>query len=136
MVEHKWELCSMCGPMIVCGTCGNNSCNGGMGHLPDGKECPDCESSWKLHDTFVETPEGKVWSKHAANIFEESSSYRRYVDQIEWFLHRYDPETLKAMWKWFGEEEPELRPKLSHENEKYMNSETYKKLHSETKDKS
>ena len=36
MADHTWETCSLCGPMVRCGYCGNNCCNGGSG---DG--CPD-----------------------------------------------------------------------------------------------
>ena len=29
--EHHWEYCDECEVwMVVCGTCGNNCCNGGM----------------------------------------------------------------------------------------------------------
>lgn len=30
-LNHHWELCEICGPMVVCGVCGNNCCNGGSG---------------------------------------------------------------------------------------------------------
>lgn len=50
MIEHKWAECQMCGPMVVCGTCGNNCCNGGYGTLPDGTQCPDCESAYQMQD--------------------------------------------------------------------------------------
>jgi hypothetical protein len=48
--EHHWEYCDECEVwMVVCGTCGNNCCNGGYGEV-DGKPCPDCESAYELQD--------------------------------------------------------------------------------------
>lgn len=44
MVEHRWDFCDLCGPMVRCGNCGNNCCNGGSG---DG--CPDkCASAYEM----------------------------------------------------------------------------------------
>ncbi len=46
--QHKWFWCDCCEVYAVaCGTCGNNTCNGGYGEV-DGKECPDCESAYQL----------------------------------------------------------------------------------------
>lgn len=37
MSEHRWSYCSHCmTAMVLCGRCGNNSCNGGTGD-----DCPD-----------------------------------------------------------------------------------------------
>lgn len=42
MTKHRWDYCDLCEINIVlCGTCGNNTCNGGYGEV-DGKECSDC----------------------------------------------------------------------------------------------
>ena len=50
MTEHYWSFCSECGPMVICGTCGNNCCNGGYG--PDGKgTCPDCPDAYLKQET-------------------------------------------------------------------------------------
>lgn len=47
MTEHRWEVCSNCGPMVVCGNCGNNCCNGGSG-----ENCPDqCASAYALQNS-------------------------------------------------------------------------------------
>lgn len=41
---HTWAICAMCGPMVRCGFCGNNCCNGGSG---DG--CPDkCAAAYAM----------------------------------------------------------------------------------------
>ena len=49
MTNHTWHYCSHCGyTIVVCGTCGNNSCNSGYGTLPNGETCPDCESAYQL----------------------------------------------------------------------------------------
>ena len=50
--EHTWDYCSLCDTMmVICGTCGNNSCNGTYGELEDGSTCPDCESAYVKQDT-------------------------------------------------------------------------------------
>lgn len=44
--DHAWDICEMCGPMVVCGYCGNNCCNGGTGD-----NCPDkCASAYAMQD--------------------------------------------------------------------------------------
>jgi len=58
-VEHKWDWCSMCGLIVRCGTCGNNSCNSGYGELKDGSVCPDCESAYEKQQKWV-TDEDKI----------------------------------------------------------------------------
>lgn len=47
MIEHHWEICGMCGPMVVCGACGNNSCNGGYGEV-NGVKCEHCPSAYEM----------------------------------------------------------------------------------------
>lgn len=49
-LKHTWDICPMCGPMVRCGTCGNNCCNGGRGELPDGSPCPDCHEAYEIQD--------------------------------------------------------------------------------------
>lgn len=54
-MKHKWEICDMCGPMVVCGKCGNNCCNGGYGEI-FGPEpgvmvtCDMCPSAYDLQN--------------------------------------------------------------------------------------
>lgn len=43
----------MCGPMVVCGKCGNNCCNGGFGKLPDGSKCDACPSAYAMQDATI-----------------------------------------------------------------------------------
>ncbi len=44
--QHRWDICEMCGPMVRCGNCGNNCCNGGSG---DG--CPDkCDAAYAMQE--------------------------------------------------------------------------------------
>ena len=54
MKAHHREYCGNCETdMVVCGTCGNNCCNGGYGEVI-GKEpgttmtCPDCPAAYEL----------------------------------------------------------------------------------------
>lgn len=58
MTEHVWAVCNMCGPMIRCGFCGNNCCNGGSGSI-DGKKCPDdCNEAYAIQK--AETPPTEI----------------------------------------------------------------------------
>jgi hypothetical protein len=71
----------MCGWMVVCPTCGNNSCNGGYGEV-DGKECPDCPKAYKLMDIgydFMSLPRRDSWMRVAWMIitFKVDRYYRR-----------------------------------------------------------
>lgn len=47
---HRWDICEMCGRMVVCGKCGNNCCNGGYGTLRDGAKCDACPSAYAMQD--------------------------------------------------------------------------------------
>lgn len=48
MIKHREGFCYTCDCyMIICGTCGNNCCNGGYGQV-NGKQCPDCPSAYEL----------------------------------------------------------------------------------------
>lgn len=44
----------MCGPAIRCGTCGNNTCNGGYGEV-DGKHCPDCPEAYAVCQAWYDS---------------------------------------------------------------------------------
>ena len=49
MNNHKWAYCDLCEhDVVLCGTCGNNTCNGGYGEV-EGKECEDCPSAYELY---------------------------------------------------------------------------------------
>ena len=49
MIEHRWEFCDHCDhDVVICGKCGNNTCNGGYGTI-DGKECDECNSAYELY---------------------------------------------------------------------------------------
>ena len=51
---HKHAYCDHCERKIVlCGTCGNNTCNGGYGEVMGPEPgttmpCPDCPSAYEL----------------------------------------------------------------------------------------
>lgn len=48
-MRHYWDYCSLCEhDVVICGKCGNNTCNGGYGQA-DGKECDACESAYELY---------------------------------------------------------------------------------------
>jgi hypothetical protein len=49
MMNHYWDYCSLCEhDVVICGKCGNNTCNGGYGEV-DGKQCDACESAYELY---------------------------------------------------------------------------------------
>lgn len=49
MTEHRWEYCDLCEhEVVICGKCGNNSCNGGSGTV-DGEPCDECDSAYELY---------------------------------------------------------------------------------------
>jgi hypothetical protein len=49
MKPHFWDYCSLCEhDVVICGKCGNNTCNGGLG-IVDGKECDAGESAYKMY---------------------------------------------------------------------------------------
>ncbi len=50
----------MCGPMVICGKCGNNCCNGGYGTLPDGSKCDACPSAYDMQDKGYATLSPKL----------------------------------------------------------------------------
>jgi hypothetical protein len=49
MINHRWSYCDLCEhEVVICGKCGNNTCNGGYGEV-DGKECDACPSAYDLY---------------------------------------------------------------------------------------
>lgn len=49
MKEHYWSYCSLCDhDVVICGQCGNNTCNGGHGTV-NGKECDACKSAYDIY---------------------------------------------------------------------------------------
>lgn len=45
---NKVFYCETCErDAVVCGKCGNNTCNGGHGKLKDGTECDQCEGAYQ-----------------------------------------------------------------------------------------
>ncbi len=54
MSDHYWSYCNLCETnMVICGTCGNNCCNGGYGQI-NGKQCPDCPFAYQLQSEGLE----------------------------------------------------------------------------------
>lgn len=49
LTEHHWEYCNLCEhKVVICGKCGNNTCNGGHGEV-DGVECDACPDAYDLY---------------------------------------------------------------------------------------
>ena len=60
MKEHYWSYCEHCDhDVVICGKCGNNTCNGGYGEV-DAKECDTCPSAYELYlNTMNSKSKGK-----------------------------------------------------------------------------
>lgn len=55
--KHKLSDCYMCGPMIICGTCGNNCCNGSFGPVPGtDMSCKDCPNAYDVQKAYFADP--------------------------------------------------------------------------------
>lgn len=48
MREHERELCELCGWTVICGVCGNNTCNGGSGKSTGQHPTCDCEEAYEI----------------------------------------------------------------------------------------
>jgi len=49
--KHYWAYCNHCEcPMVICGNCGNNCCNGGTGQYADGTSCDICLDAYTFQD--------------------------------------------------------------------------------------
>lgn len=46
--NHFWTTCECCGTTVICGNCGNNLCNGGVGEYADRSTCPACDSAYEM----------------------------------------------------------------------------------------
>jgi len=61
--NHYWAFCDHCDTaVVICGTCGNNCCNGGYGEVMGSEPhttmvCPDCPSAYELQDKGKELNE-------------------------------------------------------------------------------
>jgi len=48
MHQHYWTYCELCGwSTVICGICGNNTCNEETGKLKNGLECHGCAQAYK-----------------------------------------------------------------------------------------
>lgn len=46
---HFVSYCEHCErQVVICGKCGNNTCNGGYGTLPDGSTCDACPEAYEV----------------------------------------------------------------------------------------
>lgn len=49
-IRHYWGYCNHCEcDVVICGGCGNNTCNGGYGSDSQGNECTHCPSAYNLY---------------------------------------------------------------------------------------
>lgn len=51
--EKWWELCELCGAMIVCPECGMNCCSGGYGQV-GGEDCPRCPQAYDAQSAAID----------------------------------------------------------------------------------
>lgn len=59
---HRWSYCDHCeSPMVICGRCHNNCCNGGYGIEPGPEPgsvmpCRACPSAYEMQDKGLPPP--------------------------------------------------------------------------------
>lgn len=58
LADFTVELCNMCGPMIRCPRCDNNTCNGGYG---ENGRCPVCPICYDLQKSLYEHMPKEIW---------------------------------------------------------------------------
>jgi hypothetical protein len=69
-MKHYWSYCELCRrAMVVCGICGNNTCNGAEGKLKNGLSCHGCKQAYKK--------EKLEWKKEA-HKFEQAPRIRSW----------------------------------------------------------
>ena len=96
MADHvfEWDWCCMCGAVVRCPKCGNNSCNGAFGELEDGSKCDVCPQAYEIQDKAyadgtvpVFGPEKK---KHCPD--ELAAQFGRSVDELpqSWVADAFD----------------------------------------------
>jgi len=72
----------MCGPMVTCGYCGNNCCNGGTRSSYLNDQCPDnCTSAYEMQSKEID----ERWEK-----FHKSEKYVKWEQEREDILKRGD----------------------------------------------
>lgn len=55
--QHQVTFCELCErDVVLCKKCGNNTCNGGYGTLPNGETCDECSSAYEQDRAMSATP--------------------------------------------------------------------------------
>ena len=66
--HHHLSYCPHCRvPAVLCGTCGNPTCNAGYGQV-DGVQCTDCPSAYKACEMWRIDPHSIRFTKKPANF--------------------------------------------------------------------
>ena len=71
---HYWTMCTPeCGPMIMCGFCGNNCCSGGTRSVsPNRRKLCGCDEAYSIQTTGYKALQAfssrrKIWRKTKRN---------------------------------------------------------------------
>ena len=79
----KIQWCNLChGIYVECPKCGNNSCNGGYGTLPNGEKC-NCEDSYKLMYSIDSNKEMQGLAYKLLGREEEWKIYNNQVKEVK-----------------------------------------------------
>ena len=86
MSNHFWTYCPICNtPTVICGTCGNNACNGGSGKLSDGSgDCPNCDSAYAMmmnrtgYDEYLAGKADKISDTDVRNLEQVLAHWNRH----------------------------------------------------------
>jgi hypothetical protein len=115
--NHKWDICGMCGPMVECGVCGNNSCNGGNGweiHSgPNGTaKCPGCDSAHDMMIAKTDYPIGPDWDAKLVQwkIDNDAMAEERMKEMKAYYATEEGKEQLRLQEAYFKKLEEELNP--------------------------
>jgi hypothetical protein len=86
--------------MVICKTCGNNTCNGTYGQLPDGSVCPDCPSAYDMVNN-TETPPLPTNHKEVSEKFHKE--FQEWLDNPgdgeERWARTYDELRSSLIWE-------------------------------------
>lgn len=112
--NHKWDICGMCGPMVHCGVCGNNSCNGGNGwqiHNGGNAKCPGCDSAYEMMIAETDIPTGPEWDAKLVQwkIDNDAMAERCRKEREEYYATEEGKEQLRLNEEYFKKRDEELK---------------------------